>query len=190
MLSGLMSRCTIPRWAAYPRALPASESSRRISGGVSFLREAEHRGERAAAQELHDEVDHPPGAADPVDGDDVRVFELGRGAGFALESLHELGVEGQGKRQHLYRHFPLELPVLGPIDHGHAAPAQLLDDLVLRRQRLAHQIELLQHPGRDGMDRRGRHQIETAGGAELRFSGDFAATAGAEHGVKLRQHPR
>src|SRR6476661_5667090 len=38
MLSGLMSRWTMPRCAAYPSAVPASSRRRRISGGVSFLR--------------------------------------------------------------------------------------------------------------------------------------------------------
>ncbi len=180
----------MPALGGVPQGAPGLREQAPDFRRGQLLAGGQHDGERAAAQELHDEVDHPAGPADPVDRDDVRVLELGRGAGFALESLHELGVEGQGKRQHLHRHFPLELPVLGPIDHRHAAAAQLLDDLVFRRQRLANEIELLQHPGRDGMHRSGRHQIQTAGGAELRFSGDFASTAGAEHGVKLRQHPR
>ena len=58
------------------------------------------------------------------------MFELGGGAGLALEALHEFGVEGQGERQHLDGHFAVQRLFPGPEDDGHAAPAQLLEDLV------------------------------------------------------------
>ncbi len=114
------------------------------------------------------------------------MLQLRGGAGLALEPLDELGVEREGERQDLDRHLALQLAVLGPVDHGHPAAAELLDDLVLGGESLAHEVHLLQRAGRDRVDRSGRHEVEAAGGAELRFSGDFTAAAGAEHARKLR----
>ena len=60
------------------------------------------------------------------------MFERRRGAGLALEALHEFGVEGEGERQDLDGDFAVELLLAGAVDDGHPAPAQLLQDLVLR----------------------------------------------------------
>ena len=131
-------------------------------------REQNMRGSyRPAPQVLHDEVDDPSRAADPIDRDDVGMLQLRRGPGLTLEALDELRVEGQGERQDLDRHLALEVAVAGPVDHRHSAPPQLLDDLVLGRQSLAHEIGLLHGSGGDRVHRSRGHEIETAGGTEF-----------------------
>ena len=118
------------------------------------------------------------------------MLELGGRAGLTLEPLDELGIEREGEREHLDGDFALQLPVPGPIDQSHPAPPEFLDDLVLGGERLAHEIGLLERARGDGMHGRRRHEIETAGWAELGFAGDFAAATGAEHARKLPCPPR
>ena len=113
------------------------------------------------------------------------MLQLRGGAGLPLEPLDELAVERQGERQHLDGHLALELAVPRAVDHGHPAPAELLDDLVLGREGLADEVHFLERAGRDRVDRGGRHEVEAAGGAELRFPCDLTAAAGAEHARKL-----
>ena len=73
--------------------------------------------------------------------------------------------------------------------HGVAWGGEGATIAAARGQGLAHEVHLLQHAGGDRVNRCGRHEVEAAGGAELRFPGDFAATAGAEHGRKLPYSP-
>ena len=138
----------------------------------------EDGGERLPPQELHDEVDHAAGLADAVDRDDPRVLELGRRAGFALEPLDELLVEGERERQDLDRDFALELFLPRLEDDRHAAPPELVEDLVLVLQLLPHELELGQLLGR--LDR-GRREIQAAGAAELTGVVVLGAAAGTIH---------
>ena len=76
--------------------------------------------------EAHRDEQHPVGLARLEDRDDVGVVHGGRGARFADEPLPERLVPGQLGRQHLDRDRALEPDVVGAVDHGHAAPADLL----------------------------------------------------------------
>jgi len=67
-------------------------------GGRQAAAGRQNVGERFAPQKLHDEVNDAPRFPDAVDRDDVRVLELGGGAGFALEALDEFLIERQGER--------------------------------------------------------------------------------------------
>ena len=65
-----------------------------------------------------------------VDADDVGVVEVGRGLRLAAEPLDEAGVSGVLGEQHLHRDRPIEQPVAGQEDVGHAAPPDPALDLV------------------------------------------------------------
>ncbi len=88
-------------------------------------------GQRAAAQQAHDNVAGAALDAVIIDGDDVRVLQRGGGLGLAREAGDEIGVGGQGSGQHLDGDGALERPLVGPVDGAHPAPAQQLAQLVL-----------------------------------------------------------
>src|SRR5436309_10972913 len=143
----------------------------------------QHGRERLAAQELHDEIDHPAGLADAIDRNDAGVLELGGRAGFALEPLDELLVERQGERQDLDRYVALQLLLARLEDDGHPPAAQLFEDFVLVLELLPYQIQLghvdllVAHGGDWGRVR----QIQSAGAAELAGVVVLGAAAGAVH---------
>src|ERR1051325_6088241 len=124
------------------------------------------------------------GFRDAVDRDDVRVFELRGGTGFALEALDELFVEREGERQHFDGDFPLQLLLFCLEDDRHAPAAELLEDLVLRVELLADHVDFgdFLRLG-DGADGRRRGQIEAARVTELRSVLVLGATARAVHPV-------
>jgi hypothetical protein len=63
-----------------------------------------------------------------VDGDDVRVAQLGGGLSLAGEPLADVLLIRQLGRQHLDRDPALEALVSRAVDHPHAAPAHLALD--------------------------------------------------------------
>ena len=83
-----------------------------------------------AADEAHRDEQHAVGLAGLEDRDDVGVVHRGRGPGFPDEPLPERLVPGQSGRQDLERDPAVQPDVVGPVDHGHAAPADLLHHLV------------------------------------------------------------
>ncbi len=145
----------------------------------------EHAGERLAAQELHDEVDHPPALADAVDGDDAGVLELGGGAGFALEALDELLVERQREGKDFDGDVALELALARLEDDRHAPAPELVEDFVLLFELLPNHVDFgqLRLAGLDGAGRSGRGQIQPARAAELAAVFVWRAAAGAIHPV-------
>ena len=71
------------------------------------------------------------GLFDREHGDDIGMIESGDGFGFTLESLSKLlGVRHVGW-EYFQSHLAAELGVLGDEDFAHAAPAELLEDLVV-----------------------------------------------------------
>ena len=85
----------------------------------------EPRGEVGAVDVFRDdETGELLGAADIEDGNDVRVIEVGDGAGFGqvgfgiFESIHQFAM------RHLDGHRALQLVVVGQIDEAEAALAQ------------------------------------------------------------------
>src|SRR4029079_2428738 len=79
---------------------------------------------------LHRDVVRALGVAAVVDRDDVRVGEPGGVLRLAAEALDELVVGRVPVVEDLDRDPAPELLVLGEIDVGHAAGAELADDLV------------------------------------------------------------
>src|SRR3989454_4855512 len=122
------------------RARDLHEDLADLGGGERAARR-EDGCERLAAQKLHDEVDHPAGLADPVDRDDAGVLELRRGAGLTLKPLDEFFVERERERQDLDGDLALQLFLARLEDDGHAAPTELVEDLVLVLELLPHELE-------------------------------------------------
>ena len=87
--------------------------------------------QRLARQQLGDRVGDAVVGTEIVDGEDVRVIELGDGLGLALETREPIGVGGHRLRQHLDRHIAIEPLVVRAVDHAHPALADLLDDAVV-----------------------------------------------------------
>ena len=98
--------------------------------------------ERLPSQELHDEKDDVSDPTDPIDRDDVGMLELAGGAGLALEPVDEVLVDGQDRRQDLDRDLAIQRALLGAVHHGHAAPSELLDYLVVGIERAAHETDV------------------------------------------------
>ena len=113
-------------------ALPVSVVER----GAHLAREGDRVGNRklllacqARAQRLtldigHDVVQERAGLARIVERKDVGVLQIGRGLDLGEEPL---GADdgGQLGAQHLYRHTAVVTPVLGQVDRGHPALAEL-----------------------------------------------------------------
>ena len=70
--------------------------------------------------------------ADFVDGADSRMIERRCGPRFTAEALQSDRILGNVERQKLERHVPAQGGVLGLVHHPHAAPAQLLQNAVMR----------------------------------------------------------
>jgi hypothetical protein len=70
--------------------------------------------------------------ADVVDRADVRMVQRGRGTCLALKTLRRRGILRPLQRQELERHVPAEPDILGAVHDAHAAPAELLEDPVVR----------------------------------------------------------
>ena len=86
--------------------------------------------EAAALDHLHRDVVRPLGLAAVVDGDDVRVREAGGRLRLAAEALDEEVVAGVALVEDLDRDAAPELLVLGEVDVGHPAGAELAQDPV------------------------------------------------------------
>ena len=63
---------------------------------------------------------------------DVGVIQSGSGLGFASKAFQRLVVFRKFLGQELERDKPMELGVLGLIDHAHAAATELLHDPILQ----------------------------------------------------------
>src|SRR5712691_6139527 len=90
----------------------------------------ELRCERPALDELGDDVQLILELAVVVNGEDAGMTQLGDRHGLATEALAELRVLGQDVRQNLEGDHPLQRGLVGLENGRHAAPADLLDDLV------------------------------------------------------------
>ena len=85
----------------------------------------EPRGEVGAVDVLRDDVaGELLGAADIEDRHDVRVIEVGDGAGFGQVGFGGFGAIHELAMRHLDRHEPLQLVVVGEVDEAEAALAQ------------------------------------------------------------------
>ena len=89
--------------------------------------------QRLALDEWHGEPELAGGLARVVDREDVRVLEPGGELDLALEPV---GPQRGGElgEKHLQGHRPVVLQVLGQVDRGHPAPAELALEPVAIRQ--------------------------------------------------------
>ena len=129
-LWGLMSRWTS---AVLVRERERRQNLSRIADRDLDRRRAEADDqllERASVEVLHRDVVGALRLAAVVDRDDVRMRQRGRVLSFAPEALDELLVGGVAVVQDLDRDAAAELLVLGEVDVGHAAGAELADDPV------------------------------------------------------------
>ena len=88
------------------------------------------RAQRLALQQFADQVRRALVNADVVDGQDVRVVQLSRGARFLLEAVHTSGVAREGLGDQLDRNLAAETAVARAIDLPHAAGTEPSDDFV------------------------------------------------------------
>ena len=111
-----------------PGAHLGREADRLVGGEATAP--CELAGERDAFHVFHDDVRPSVRLAAVVDAHDVRVREPRREAGLAQKPSPELDVRGEVLSQHLDRHVSVELAVARPVDDGHPAGPQLLEDRV------------------------------------------------------------
>ena len=78
---------------------------------------------------------HVPLAADGEDRHDVGVVQPGHGLGLAAEPLHRLLIGDGAESEDLERDAAAQRRLLGLVDHAHAAPAELAEDLELAQCR-------------------------------------------------------
>src|SRR5262249_42875299 len=86
-----------------------------------------------AVHEFHDEVGEAVHLAELVDSDDVRVVELGEGAGFAVETFGETGAAG-GLGEDFEGDDAVEGILPGLVDGAHAAFADEGENFKLREE--------------------------------------------------------
>ena len=92
-------------------------------------------GEVCALDEFHDEEEMPlRGLPELMDGDDVRVVELGHGAGLAAEAVHEGGVHADLQREELDGDEAVERDLPGLEDRAHAAAPEHGEHFVAREK--------------------------------------------------------
>jgi len=73
--------------------------------------------------------------AEVVNGDDVRMIELGERAGFTGEALGERRIAAPLGGQHLEGDESIELRLPGLVDSAHAALAEQAEDFQVREVR-------------------------------------------------------
>jgi hypothetical protein len=70
-------------------------------------------------------------SAEVVDGEDVRMVQLGNGLGFSFEAGQTINILSHSLMQHLDCHIPIQPLVVRPVDLAHPALADLLDDAIV-----------------------------------------------------------
>ena len=99
-----------------------------LAGGKSAIFES--CAQRLAFEELHDGVGSFTLSPEVVDGEDVRVGELGDRARLALEAGERLGIVGQIGGEDLDGHVAVELGIPCAVDLAHATGAEVRENLV------------------------------------------------------------
>ncbi len=91
---------------------------------------AQHGGERAAVDVLHDDEVRAVVLAPVEDGNDVGVRQVRRRLRLAPEALDEGAIDRELGEEHLEGDGPVELAVHGSVDLGHAAARDEMGRLV------------------------------------------------------------
>ena len=118
--------------------------------------------------------------ADLVDGDDIRVLQVGRGFGLAQKAC-DLVRTGQGAgADHFEGHVPIQVRLPGLPDHAHAAAGDFFEKLVV--------AEILQMRPGIGGDRGCRRRVKNACRRHFwdRFTGRFAGKGGLEQTFRAK----
>ncbi len=102
----------------------------------------EHRAERFAVDEFHDEIGLAVVVADEIDLDDVRIVERRHAARFAQETLLHALIVRERIGEHLDRDVAIQRCFVAFVDHAHATAAEFGDDVVMT-QLLFHDLS---HP--------------------------------------------
>lgn len=97
-----------------------------------------------AANELHGNEGDALRFAHLMDHGNVRVLEGGGGLGFLDEAAPPLGVSHQIRRKNLEGNLAVEVQVDRAINDPHSAPANLLEDFVVRDRLANHELRCLQ----------------------------------------------
>src|SRR5262249_13021604 len=99
--------------------------------GLELALALEHRAERFAVDELHDEIGLAFVVADEVDLDDVRIVQRRHRTRLAQEALLDRGVVRQRLGQYLDRDVTVQRRLVALVNHAHAAAAEFRDDVVV-----------------------------------------------------------
>jgi hypothetical protein len=100
-------------------------------GRVQFRTPLQHPGEAGPLNELHHVKVLPLVTADLINGHDIGMVQLDGGLHLSAEAL-QLGGRGPlPGEDHLQGHQPIEPHVSGLENHPHAAPGDLLQQLVI-----------------------------------------------------------
>ena len=86
--------------------------------------------ERFAFDKAHDQVRLPVMLAKVIDGDDMRMLQLGDDAGFALKASEKGRVSFEGLVHYFDSDIAVEGGVVSFLDRRHPAAAQLRDDAI------------------------------------------------------------
>ena len=92
-----------------------------------------HLAQGQAIHKFHDEVGQVARLAEFVDGHDVGMVQPGQRAGFAIEALGEIRSGGGLRREDFQRDDPVQGGLAGLVDGAHAAFADEVEDLQLRK---------------------------------------------------------
>ena len=120
--------------------------------------------------ELHHDVIGIPGVIHIVDCHDIRMGEHGDGLALRMEPSAEVLVPVQLLLEDLHRHITIETMVHGTIDHGHSAPADLLQDLIPAVEQPANILIHAQRSLRNNSIQHRRRTAVTLSGAPLRLA--------------------
>jgi hypothetical protein len=87
--------------------------------------------QRLPIQQLHGDKGLALVLADFVNGADVRVFERGGGAGFAMKALQRLPIARKLFGQKLQCDLAVKLSVFGLVDDTHASATEFFQDAIV-----------------------------------------------------------
>ena len=154
-----MSRWTKPRSCAAAIARAACATRRAAARGGSAPLRRTIVGEVLALDELHDDERADGVGAVVVHGDHARVVQRRGRLRLVPEAVEEVRVGAVLGPQDLDRDVALELGVAGPVDRGHAALAEQLDEAVATAEdgrRCRSQVEASEVGAELGCARSGR----------------------------------
>ena len=86
--------------------------------------------QRQSVDELHNDVVNIVGVIDVINRHNIGVREHGNGLGLRIKPSAEVLVPAKLLLEDFHRHIAVEPMASGPVDHGHAASADLLENFI------------------------------------------------------------